>query len=174
MSLRYPKVGYFLNSIWRMFFVFFSQKMVGFSKLPASIHLSPNERNEICKMPTALRWYDWCGLMQVWLRFAQCSMCWSRSDLWKGCSNYALGCSHVSQLIAIKVSQDQQESIAQYECVLWAMVRAISSLQEKIWWKKSAQAVLENIRMYQFCIQLHRQKQLAYYINCSRISSLKV
>ena len=73
MSLRYPKVWYFLNSIWRMFFlIFVPQILVGFSKLPASIHLNPSERNEICKMPTALRWYDWCGLMQVWLRLAWC------------------------------------------------------------------------------------------------------
>lgn len=63
----------------------------------------------------------------------------------KGCGNYALGCSHVSRLIAIKASQDQQESIAQYEFVLWAMIQAISSRQENMWWKRSAQAVLENV-----------------------------
>lgn len=38
-----------------VFLIFVPQILVGFSKLPASIHLNPNERNEICKMPTALR-----------------------------------------------------------------------------------------------------------------------
>ena len=150
------------------FFMIFSQILVGFSKLPFTWRQTKETKFAKCRLHCA----DATGVGSCRCgRFSWNGSCVETEARRNGCNNYTLGCSDASQLIVIKACEGQQESIAQYEFVLQAMVQVfISSLLDNM-----MEEIYQNISVF---IRLHRQKKICsigiyLYINWSRISSIK-